>query len=416
MGMTFGGKPCQDPRKIAEYLARDTAFTIMRDWHGHANRFTCPLGDRPGRGLLLLRKQDITDLDLDNVTEFDLVVSDQIRRLVIPSLHPLRAWSITPGSDNDPNTVYAMEVADKRYYLWQSYTNAAYNVRRAPDMTADNDYIDETMNGSSTPWTWDSMGEDLWNAMGWTTSWPGWPFTPDGQPEGWHFWQVPSIEALQAVARRLGCSLRFNPFTSALDIIQLGDVDADYDSSVEAFKSRYRLWNEEWIEPWSPIVPEKVRVVFRRLLAEATGNPYETRDIDFPDTELAEFVISGTRAIVWDDLVYTGSNDTDLDNRADERADDYARIVRYFNPNDVQHYRGVGFVSDLFLGPRCSQVSWQDLGQGVQTVVESATLEAIDWSRYLHGVAEFVTSARCVGNEIEETLLTQWTGKPARVS
>lgn len=422
MGMTYGGKPVIDSAKVAEYLAKDTAFTIARDWHGIANRFTCTMGDKPGRGLILLRRKDIDDLDFDNVTEFDLKVSDQLRTQTLIDLHPLQAWCITPGHDDDPDALFAVEIVDKRYYLWQTFTNAAYNAIRAPDGTWITDTLDAegsgATSGSPTYFTWYRIGESLWDAMNVDDAWPGWPNdpVPNEYPNSWHFWQVPSIAAFQAVARRLGCSLRYNPFTGAFDIVQLGATDTSYDTSVEAFRVRDRLWDEKWIEPWTPRVPEQVRVVFRRLLAEATGNPYEVRNINFPDTELAEFVRAGTRALVWDDLVYTGSNGTDLDTRAAERADDYARIVRYFNPNTYRHYRGVGTASDLFLGPRCSSVTWQDVGQGIQTIIESAPLEAVDYASYLHGVGEFVTEARCVGNDIQETLLTTWWGKPIRFS
>lgn len=409
MGFTFGDKPCQDPKMIAKALAKDTTYTVMRDWYGQANRYTCPLGATPGRGLILLKKGDLDQL-ADQA--YDLRISDQLRTLQISSLNILKAYCITPGSDDDPNSIYAVEITDGRYFLWQRFTNAAYNVKKAPDK----EYVDETTD-SGTPYSWDDLGSALWADAG-LGSWPGWDVTPDGIPEGWHFWQVPSILAFQAFARRLRRSLRLNPFTGSYGIVALGDDDAAFESSVADLKARHRRWDEKWVEPWSAVVPETVRVVFRRVIAEADGNPYIFKDIAFPDSDLSSFARSGTYAQVWDDLFYTDDNDAALTTRAAERADDFATVVRYFNPNASLHYRVVGTTDDLFLGPRCSQVTWQDVGEGSYTIVESAPLENVDYSRYLQGCGEVMVASECDGGDIVNTFSNVWGGgkSPLRFS
>lgn len=420
--MTYGGKPILEPNSVARELAKDSAFSIMRGWRGAANYFSCPLGDQPGMGLVLMRLRDIIDLDLDNVLEYDLKVSDQYRTQTIVNLHPLQAWCISPGTFDDPASIYAVQLADRRFYLRQQYVAKAYNVRRSPGGGWITDTLDATgsgaTSGSPVPWSWYRLGEDIWDELLIDDAWPGWPadYTPDAEPTSWHFWQVPTIEAFQAVARRLGCSIRWHPFLGTFDIVQLGADDAAFQASIDAFEVRSILWDEAWHEPWPHKIPETVRVIFRRLLAEDNGNPYEVRDVAFPDAAYADYARAGSVALVYDDLIYDATNGTALTTRATQRADDYARIVTAFNPNIYRHYRGVGTAEDVFIGSLCSKVTWQDIGHGTQTVIESSALDVVEYDRYWHGVGEVVTEARCVGNDIEETLLTAWWGKPIRFS
>ncbi len=419
MGMKFGDKPCRDPNLIITSLQSTDSPVLFRGWVNNANKFTCPLGDQPGTGLILMLKKHYDELQIsrDNY-QFDLVVSSRTRFHTIKNLRPLRAYCITPGADDDPSQTMAILLADPRWDLLQKFHNKAYNVRKAPGGEQITETLDYGGSGgtSANPvaWSWHRMGEDLWDSLDRDEAWPGWPFTPDGDPESWHFWNVPALTALQAVARRLGCSVKWDPLTDALSIVQLGAADSTFDEAVEELKTRDRNWDDHWDEPDPFWLPEKIRVVFRRLLAEATGNPYYTEDVTYPTAEFAGSYKTGTIATVWDDLLYTGSNASACTTRAEERADDYARINENFNPRLFRRYHGLP-AGTAMIGSKCWSATWQDVGQGTQFIIERAPLETVDWSQYLHGVGETVTSVQCVGGDVEETLLMTWGGRPFRV-
>ena len=427
MGVMWGDLPAREPLTVAQQLAeQDFYIAPIREWLGRANRFTCPLGWQSGRGMIIMRQVELNVLDYfgDEVgagTVYDLKIHDDNsgRERTIKNISAVNAYCITPGMKNDPDqaALYALDLVDRRYYLGQKPIGASYNVRKAPN----GDYVDETLDsdpitGDPIHWTWDSMGEDLWNNLNFTDNpWPGWPFTPDGEPTSWHFWQMPGIQALDIVARRLGCALRWDPYADFFDIVQLGVADPDFTDSVNTLDAQlYRIWDEQWIEPIAPRTPEKVRVLFRRLLAEADGNPYYVVDQLYPDVEWSAEAEPGSKVLVIDDLIYDGGNAAACNMRATERVNDYMRMHQNSWPRMHRQYRGALLASDRFIGPLCWQLSWEDVGRGVYTSIDSGPPESIDWTQVLHGVGELVTEAQCVGGDIQETLLNVWWGKPIR--
>ncbi len=414
MGVKYGDYYCVEPARLLEQLqsAPLAPLPVDVDTLARCNRFTCPLRAWPGTGRVLLRLEDYQRLEPDT-GPYDLVFFDDSTKQPkrIKNLYAVRAQCVTPGWEDDPRSVYAVELADWRYFAMQKMAAAAYNVMKAPG----GEWIDETLNGVD-PWTWDELGEDLWDALDRDEAWPGWPFTPDGTPNSWHFWQVPAIVALDAVATRLGCALRWDPFQDVLDIVRLGAEDEDFDGAVERLKQKDRRWDEYWQEPKKPRTPEKVRVLFRKLLADPDGNPYTVSDVDFPDAEYKAKAETGTVALVFDDLIDTGSNGSEQTSRATERADDYARMVKEWWTRLHRHYRGVAGPDDLFLGSRCAVLTLEDTGAGVMTIIDRpGDWPPVEWGKYWHGVAEVLTEARCVGSDISETLVTQFS-PPFRVA
>jgi hypothetical protein len=68
--VTFGGYPCLDPERLRGECADRNMPT---DWYGTVNRFDGLLGERPGRGAVLLTTEDADRLDpkTDHVLTFD---------------------------------------------------------------------------------------------------------------------------------------------------------------------------------------------------------------------------------------------------------------------------------------------------------------------------------------------------------
>lgn len=427
MGVTYGDLRCIEPTRLYADLASAPLAPLPVDAEtlAQCNRFTVPLRAWPGTGKVLLRAEDLDQLiNLTNGSPttdlqgpYDLVFFDDAtgQRRKLKNLYPLRAKCVTPGYEKDPYSVYAVELADWRYFALQKMVAKAYNVLKAPG----GEWIDETLNGAS-PWTWDELGEDLWDELDRDESWPGWPSDPDqpdfpeGTPNSWHFWQVPAIVAFDAVAARLGCALRWNPYTDVLDIVQLGAEDSAFDESVNALKQQDRRWDEYWFEPAKARTPETIRVLFRNLVCPATGEPWTANDQDFPDDDYFNQSEGNTVALVIDDLV-ANSNGAAQTSRAEERVADYARMVKNWWTRLHRHYRGLCGPGDTFLGSKCGTLTLEDTGAGVMTIIDSGDWPPIEWGKYLHGVAEVLTEARCVGNDIEETLATVFS-PPFRVS
>lgn len=371
---------CLDAVATAQNLAR-IGFPAPHDF-GLANSMTVPVGPHPGRGLFLMMREDLDQIDADAL--HDVTFDDGINpSLTFHDLVYVVGRCLTPSAPEDPKAVFLVEFADARWRVhnptFSIPINKQYNVR-APGFkpSSSRDYYDDSRN-AGTDWTWQTMVTDIWSLMAPLGTAPTLPITPDGAPEGWIFPGTSAWLALNQVLCRIGCAAKIDltPSTPAWTIIQVGATDTDMDAAQEKLIAKgLKIFDEEFQEGVRGRVPYGVRVFFHRQ-EEHYGNEQTTPktstqwstsavykvDIVGPNATAAE---AGTYHPIWDDLpaLYDASgslsNGSALNTRAQARSDDFFRMLRG-NGGSRQHriYSGL---HPLFPGPSIKAVVWrQDL-------------------------------------------------------
>jgi len=366
MSVYFAGRACLDPAQEATNC-RELGYALG-PWVSDANGFTCPLGQAPGRGRVLMRRGDLDTIDREAL--HDLVFRDGANAVTVKSLLIVRAVAITPGYRSDPNTAYWVEIADKRYLCRGVPIDQAFNVRSSPS----GDYYSATLNGG-VAWTWAGMAQTIWTAVGKLGTWPGLPFTPDGTPEGFSFYGGRAYDALGQVLDRIGCALRLDPTTGTLTVVRIGATDATAELALTALE-RSRVWDDEPLDPVRARVPASARVLFRRqrITPDLTGgSPFYTVDVADPSGTLAG-AESGTYVVLYDDLPATYDSAGSLTNaaalatRAADRAADYFRRVRLSRLRRT--FSGAHASAGLLPGPQVKATRWSErAGLGVLTEV-----------------------------------------------
>lgn len=331
MPVLFGGKSCVSPES-ARASAQWNNFPLT-PWHGRANSFVCPLGFEPGRGTLLMLRQDITSLGLARVN--DLVFHQHQQRITIKNLLILHAYAVLPGMRDDPKTLHWVEVVDQRYLARQTVIDKAYNLRST---TASATYFSATLN-SGSPWTWAEMIGDVWAVVGTALvgTFPGLPFVPHGTPEEFDFYGGNAWQALEIVLHRIGCTVKYNPLEYTYAIVQISADDPATTTALDKHDAE-RRWDDY---PYEGRIPSTCRVQFRkrRAIPNTTGAS-EWYISDQSDTVAAgaggpvSTSDNGASVIVYDDLIAqvdsAGSvtNTSVLTARAQERAADFFRQIR----------------------------------------------------------------------------------------
>lgn len=366
MSTTLGGYPCLDP--VTELAAATSLGQPTEPWWREANCFLCPLGPGPGRGMALMAWEHLSRLDRE--ASHDMVFAGGDTRVALRNLVIGNAYAAACGARGDSAGTFWVEVFDRRALaLAAPPVDKAYNVLSA-DGT---DYESATKNGGSA-WTWAEMVGDIWATNGLLDAFPGLPFTPDGTPEGFVFWGVPSYDALMQVLDRIGCALKLDPLTDTYSIVRIS-VDDEGTEAALARADPVRIWDNYPVEPARLRVPESVRVFFGKLLTvgDTTGaSPYYTLDRTDPTAGGAlTGVQAGTMAVIFDDMSAVYDDDGNLTNsaalgtRADERASDYFRRLR----EERFSRRYSGAMSGILPGPRVKGTLWADRGGGVVTDV-----------------------------------------------
>ena len=364
MTVSFGGLPCRDPATEAAYCR---SRGLPTPWWGDANGFRCPLGVEPGRGVVLMAQADA--LSLSATALCPLSFCDGANTVTLKNLLFVRAYCVTPGARGDPSATYAVELADRRYLARASVIDAAFNLRATPG-AAPGCYLSATLNAGAA-WTWATMAQAVWNAVGKLGAWPGLPFTPDGAPEGFSFYGDCAYDALAVVLDRLSCELAYNPITDAYSVVRYGVADA-VNAAALGLRDARRLYDTDPIESNRGRAPQFLRVYFpvQRAVQDGTGaTPYYRLDqSDATAVGPLANVEPNTYAVYYDDLAAaydatnTLTNSAALTSRALERAVDYFRGVRM---NRLERAYAGGFPdAGLLPGAQVSAVRWIDRGGG----------------------------------------------------
>ena len=373
MGCLFAGCACLDPHSLAGEAAR--LGHPLAPWDGRCNEFLLPLGPEPGRGMLLLPWRDLGRIDMESSHDLQFfgTIGGRVSSVTLKSIVPVRYGAALSGAMDDASTPFWLEVADRRMLASGGPPlNASYNVRSADG----SGYLSASKNGGSA-WTWTTMLQAMWSANGLLGTMPALPYAPDGVPEGFSFWGVPSYDAIMTVLDRLGFALRLDPFLDSFSIVRIADAEAAVESALSRHDFPERLWGGYPAEAARTRLPATVRVFFPSLRAapDATGaSPFYSLDrTDATAGGALAGVLAGTVASVWDELpaLYDSggslTNATALGTRADERAASYYRRLRL----DRLSRRFTGALGDMLPGSRIKATAWRDSGASAVTDVSA---------------------------------------------
>lgn len=376
MSFLLDGFQCLDPKPVYEYATRHGLR--IDHWIGQANAFTNALGGRPGGGKLLMPLSTIQYLDVG-----DGDAAHELQILRGPGQSPLKIATVyivghcevcVPGAEDDVDTGYVVEVADKRwheYHRGQPKTDA-YNFR---DDTGS--YInDTTEDGAGTAWTWQEIFDDLWpSSLG---AAPTLPFTPHGTPEGLWFYHLNPLQAVDYFLTRLACALKYDPIGDAFTIERLGLTTATSATEFDRLEKLYRddlIYDNYQIAGRIASFPHKVRVEFRVKEPYDDGTlSYYTSDYTITDPTVPT-ANQNTYVFLQDDLYaqYNGTSITNtatLEARRDERGADYVRKRRYHDTGRLLVYKGTHDWTSA-IGAYLSACTWEDRGRGLMTTLSA---------------------------------------------
>lgn len=390
-----GTFPAIDPVQLGMSCAKLGCDTSI--WLNKAGKIIWPRGMEAGRVWVLMRRKDVDSMGVAGEHSVTIGYNNRSQRFegLTVSRSPQCVFFV---GNNHPDSVYLVEFADRRHMLLNAFfgapINRQYNVI-APDgpypISGNNpsptgrDYYSESVKDGD-PYTWQQMLDDIW---GYCIPSPGdppeLPFEPNGYPENFRFIGVSAWEAYNEVLRRLSCAFCLQP-DATIKVVRVGETDDAKNTAV----SRYSLWRVD-DEATIPIirgkVPARVVVFFNKSYwhygKENTTIPtqmqwsskpvYEVEAAIPPDVESAISADADPEATayLWDEMPavvaadYTIDNLDELQERADERAADYMRVV--YTGGTRTHYTYGGFIldSEFWPGSDTSGVCWSDSGDSV---------------------------------------------------
>lgn len=379
---TFGGRTVYSVQGERDQLLR-LGLPIPREFE-RANSVFNPLGSSPAKGWLLMLRRDLAAMNLNSLHDlvFDLDGTRLTFKNLVVSADPLNLY---PSSQaNNPDSLYLVEVADARHRVHNSYfqvpISKQYNVRAYAYLGAGGatEYLADSLNAGSL-WTWETMTQDIWGLMSQLGSAPSLPVTPHGSPEGFVFQGCSAWEALTQVLERIGCAVKADLTTGTYSIVQVGAADAAADAILEALTP---IHDGEFLTVARARVPYGVRVYFHRQeqypgleqTTPRTSANWQTSSVYSVDiTDADANAEPGTYAPLWDDLpaIYDASgaltNESALNDRAQERADDFYRRLRGSDSSTLWRiYSGLVAIQP---GSNIKGVSWREGEGGVTTEV-----------------------------------------------
>lgn len=382
MPVLFGGQRCLDPGPL---LRRCAELSLPTRWAGLPNAYLCPLGPAAGEGHVLLSRQALNELDagLKWNGEYDLEFRHSVAHAGAgpPSLPPvvlrkmvlLDLECLTPAARDQPESAYLARFADRRHLANRVFVNAGYNLVEQ----LRGDHVDSSLRdpqtGSTTRalWTWQQVVQDLWRQVGTTRlgALPTLPSTPSGTPEGIECWHTPGLDAIHSVLDRVGMALAYNPLADTFSVVEAGATDAAFDAALAEW-DRWRHWDSYPLYGFRGTVPEKLRVLFRKVPhLRGEGSPRLAVDAADP-TSGASGWEPGTVAVVEDDLhaLYDVqgnlTNRAALDARATARAAEFYRRLRAGAGGARLVYPFPVSDSRLLPGRQVVAVRWCDTASG----------------------------------------------------
>lgn len=347
------GKIAKDPGEALRSMG-PFDYPLPKNF-SQANGFYCPNGREVGKGWFLLTKRDVDLLDLNGLQDVflsDGYVNILLDKLVI-SAQPLR---VIGGSDDDPAGLYLVELADRRHLCKNEHfsitINEHYNVRAPgwPDGEFYRDSLNDNLSTDGEPWTWDQMIGDVWELMApQLGDYPGLPVDPNGKPEGFRFVGTSAWDALNDLLYRVGCQIAVDlnyGVAQQFTIVQIGAEDTAVDDLIAEYQREGRkVQDRQMLDIYRGRTPFGVRVHFPRIDPFGTEHALSKGAKQWSTTPVYSISIDGPTLVtsnsesdvyhpLYDDLTAlydadgTLTNADDLKDRAQERADDFYRMLR----------------------------------------------------------------------------------------
>ncbi len=328
-----------------------------------ANSYWCPVGPRAGLAHLLMFRKDLAALD--GTATHTLKMGDTS----FGPLYLVGSFRLGKGGPEDDNSVHMVKFADRRI-LAERMTDSdlkAYNIRSYANKQA---YLTGTYKiDVTTPWTWQTLFDDLWGELPSFGSAPTLPYTPDGTPENFRFIGVNAWDAIHEILTKIGCTTAYDPIGNTFTVVRLG--------SVQAFTAQdFILYDASPIESDVTSIPEKIRV-YAHTYYQSYG---QERDTELATnwslapaafTDVATSVsgaVAGTLVQLWDDLPRVLDEDNSLDNTAAiaSRAAEVAANWVQDQQTERKHrtYQGIG---TALPGSQIKAVLWRQWGDGTKT-------------------------------------------------
>jgi hypothetical protein len=381
--VTFANFGCIDPKQLFRACSDRDLPTDL--WAGQANAFRFNAGEEPATGAVLLSGAAISQIDKSK--GHDLVFEEEQGEVTFKNVNIVDAECVVPGAEDDESNVYLVRLADQRHFFKASIAKG-FNIWDA----AGTAYTTDSKNGSSS-WTWSTMVQHLWEAVGTTNlgAFPGLPFTPHGTPEGFEYWDDSAWHALNDVLHRIGCAIVNTVGTTAWTIVRMGEKASDHDQ-VESSLSPFRLWDNYPNDPNRSWRPGTIRVAFERVPFPGPGsNPFFLESVTV-DNSSVPGVDAATTVTITDDMARRGSTSgATLTARANERAVDWLRIREFFVSSDCRVLRGVQLPAFKLLGRTIRAVTVHDRGGGIVTEL-AADQVMKPWARTFSGGKSASTS------------------------
>lgn len=420
----FGGRPVMSARQaLAEFARMGWDASPFR---GRANSYRCPLGSKPGEGFLLMLGTDVEFLLREFVNQtYRLTIGTTDKSIEMSTFVIRKALRLTPGVSQDADALFLVEIADGRYLDRQAISGRLmYNVRWSDgndsDPTDPDAFLTSSLD-SGALWNWDDLLADL-NPVSTPFYTPLWTIPAidsvmsDAVPENLRFQYVPQLDAIEHVLNLAGCTLRYDPINGNHQAVAIGTGLLDVTGGVFLENGYGGRTLNSISESDRPLVPDAtpfggwwtvmndceavignfvgVETVVVRFPARFSTSrvsrtcQYFAVEVDgeaLTEEELAAVALKARdgSAVVIDDpmhafissadsLTPTASNQTALEERAEEVARNYYRGI-------VGHASGRVVISGVIThdgdgnaavpGPMVREMVWRDYGDGLKTEI-----------------------------------------------
>ncbi|MCI0333541.1 MAG: hypothetical protein L0228_10000 [Planctomycetes bacterium] len=353
---------------------------------GVANSIRCPVGMEPGSAWFVMDRSAADKIGENDYTTLQWVHEGQQGGEPTQFKKYVQHSNIAIGLDGRSDAPRLVEFRDKRQVLKLSAIDREYNVRRPTRRgdpgTSDLFYTDSLNSG--TPWTWQSMLNDVWSNLpaGIRGTAPTLAYTPVSQPENFRF-HGRAWDAVGTILAATHSLLVLNPLDDEFTIKRHGDTQADLEQALSALVNAGRKMETD--APTADlnlsVCPEKIRFYFPKRAEHqiqiteredggALISPYHTidKDTNLEGAEPGTVLPYRTRFMA--ELDYTGgiNNATALNTLADELLTKIKERIDRGMERGLDYFMGI--VTTIKPGAEIHEMVWRDYGDRVGCVTE----------------------------------------------
>jgi hypothetical protein len=369
-------------------------------WANKANSFHWLAGMEPSYGYLLFRWADIqTIIEASPISTVELTIQtktslgdqgNQNRSRVIGNLYVKSVQALySRSTTTSANTVCLVHLVDKQHVFAMTHIATSYNVPSVLGKTndpAEADYYDaESLEDSTTVWTWATMWSDLWLQLPGTISGgtPALPYTPDGRPTDFQFWGLSVWEAIGIFLNKINCDLVLDHSTNTFSLFQKGVAQTGLAALLSGLGASSGVSTFNPYTAGATRYPANVKVMFPKVpmyfgtskeIARIENRRQETFHVISTATSLTG-AVADTAMTVFDELEAlvdfdgTISNSSALNARATEVTTKFKNRLVQPKP-DRRSYQGL--ITTLSPGSEIGHISFADYADrsGLITTIE----------------------------------------------